>query len=216
MFRTMPLMVAGCGVIVAALVAGCGGAGTGGSAGPAATPSSVSPASTSTSTTTVSPTTKEPPAPTTTTAPPALSSQCTVADLTVSLRGEDGAMGIMYRGLVFTNTGRRTCTIQGFPGVSFVAGEDGHQVGQAAAWVGGKGPEVTLKPGASATAPLGFTNIDHFDPADCRPTPVRGLRVYPPHDTRAAFVPFPTRGCTRAVPSNHLKVRTVHAGSDLS
>jgi hypothetical protein len=99
--------------------------------------------------------------------------------LTLSISGEEGALGTIYRGLVFTNTGGRTCTIQGFPGMSFVAGDDGHQVGKAAAWDGAKGGVLTLKPGEAATAPVGFTNIDAYDPANCRPTPVRGLRVYP-------------------------------------
>ncbi len=124
-------------------------------------------------------------------------------------------MGTMYRGLVFTNTGRRTCTIQGFPGVSFVAGDRGRQVGHAAWWDGPKGEVITLNPGDAATAPVGFTNIDFYDPADCRPTPVRGLRVYPPHDTAAAFVAFPTKACA-ATSIMHLLVLTVHAGPNLN
>jgi hypothetical protein len=133
----------------------------------------------------------------------------------VVLAGEDGTAGTMYRGLVFTNTSGRVCTIQGFPGVSFVAGEDGHQVGEAAIRTGEKGPVITLRPGAAATAPVGFRNVGHFDPAVCGPTPVRGLRVYPPHDRRAVFVPFATTGCAAIVPGGQLIVRTVHAGGGL-
>jgi hypothetical protein len=70
----------------------------------------------------------------------------TVRDLDVSL----GTAGTLYRPLVFTNTGGRSCTIQGFPGVSFVTGDDGHQVGEAAMRVDPKGPPVTLKPGDTA------------------------------------------------------------------
>lgn len=205
--------------VVAVLAAGCGGNATGGRAGPAGTSSPPATSSSAPLTTSVpaTTTTSPPPAGTTTTQPPVAtrSADCKVADLTVSLSGEDGAMGTLYRGLVFTNTGRRTCTIQGFPGVSFVAGDGGRQVGRAAAWVGPKGPVITLKPGMAATAPLGFVNIGAFDPSDCRPTPVQSLRVYPPHDTAAAFVPFPTTACAGTPPSNHLKVLTVHEGSQL-
>ncbi len=206
----------GCGAIFAALVAGCGEKVAGGPAGSPATSSAPITASSPADVTSTPPGTLTVPPATTTTAPPAAQSkECKAADLRVSLGAEEGTAGTLYRALVFTNTGGRTCTIQGFPGVSFVAGNDGHQVGRAAAWDGRKGPVVTLKPGAAAAAPLGFTNIDNYDVADCRPTPVRGLRVYAPHDTAAAFVPFPTRACAGTPPSNHLRVQTVHEGSGL-
>lgn len=140
---------------------------------------------------------------------------CTVRTLDVVLAGEEGTAGTIYRGVVFTNTGGQSCTIQGFPGVSFVAGEDGRQVGDAAIRQGEKGPVVTLRPGAAATAPVGFRNIGNFDPAVCQPTQVRGLRVYPPHDRRSEFVPFETTGCAGEVPGGQLVVLTVHAGATL-
>jgi hypothetical protein len=194
------------GAMLAALVTGCGGEGPGGPAEPTATPPS-------TPATGAVPSTTAPassPAP-----PPAGSGECTVADLTLTLGASEGTAGTTYRALVFANAGGRVCTIQGFPGVSFVAGEDGHQVGEAAVRVGEKGPVITLTPGATATAPLGFVNVGNFDPADCVPTPVRGLRVYPPHDTASEFVLFDTTACAGTPPSNHLTVRTVHEGSGL-
>lgn len=167
------------------------------------------------STSATAPPTTVAPAPTTT-AEPAVA-QCTVRDLDLSLGAEDGTAGTMYRALVFTNTGDRTCVIQGFPGVSFVAGDDGHQVGQAAVRVDPKGPPVTLRPGMTANAAVGFVNIGAFDPESCLPTPVRGLRVYPPHERRSVFVPFETTGCAGDLPGNHqLTVRTVRAGSGLT
>ncbi len=99
--------------------------------------------------------------------------------------------------------------------MSFVAGDDGHQVGEPAVRSGTKGPAVTLKPGMTATAPVGFRNITAFDPAVCRPTDVRGLRVYPPHERKAEFVPFATQGCAGVVPGGQLTGATVHAGSGL-
>jgi hypothetical protein len=167
-------------------------------------------------------TTPAPPAATTTPVstpavqpPPVSSKVCTVRDLGVSVGASEGTAGTVYRALVFTNTGGRTCTIQGFPGVSFVAGADGHQVGEAAQRVGEKGPAVTLKPGGTATSPVGFVSIGVFDPETCQATPVRGLRVYPPQERKSEFVPYETTACAGEVPVSQLTVRTVHEGSGL-
>jgi Protein of unknown function (DUF4232) len=141
------------------------------------------------------------------------SSDCKVADLNIHLGGGDAAAGTSYRALVFTNKGSRTCTIQGFAGVSFVAGDDGHQVGPAAYRNGEKGPVITLKPGESANADLGFVQVMNYDPAVCKPTEVRGLRIYPPHDYDSAFVPNPGTGCAGTPPGNQLTISTVKAGA---
>ncbi|MCA1655980.1 MAG: DUF4232 domain-containing protein, partial [Pseudonocardiaceae bacterium] len=141
------------------------------------------------------------------------SAECKVADLAVSLGGGDAAAGTSHRALVFTNKGTRTCTIQGFPGVSYVAGEDGHQVGPAAYRVGKKGPAVTLKPGGTAFADLGFVQVRNYDAKACEPTEVRGLRIYPPHEYNSMYLPNPGTGCAATPPGNQLTVVTVKAGS---
>lgn len=138
--------------------------------------------------------------------------ECKVEDLKLSLRDGGATAGTFYRYLVFTNKGSRTCTIQGFPGVSYVAGDDGHQVGPAAYRVGKKGPAITLKPGDSAHADVGFVQVRNYDPAVCKPTPVRGLRVYPPHEYDSMFVPSPGTGCAGTPPGNQLTVATVEPG----
>lgn len=174
------------------------------------------PPMTTTTTTRTAPATPAPGTPSSTRpTQPARPAVCTVGDLTVSLGASEGTAGTMYRALVFANSGDRTCVIQGFPGVSYVAGDDGHQVGEAATRSGTKGAAVSLKPGATAAAPVGFRDIMAFDPAVCGTTDVRGLRVYPPHERKAEFVPFTTKGCTNAVPGGQLTVATVHAGSGL-
>jgi len=137
---------------------------------------------------------------------------CTAADLTLALGDGEGAAGTVYRPLRFTNSGSRVCTIQGFPGVSYVAGSDGHQVGPAAFRVGTKGAVVTLRPGQVAAATVGFVNVGNYDEAACQPTQVLGIRVYPPHDTAAMFVPMDGIGCLRTPPGNQLTVRTVNPG----
>ena len=168
--------------------------------------------------------TDTPPPTTPTSAPPSSSTSsqpqqgqdsgaCQTTDLRLSLGVGDGATGTLYRPLQFTNVGGRTCVIQGFPGVSYVTGDDGHQVGQPAFREGSKGPAITLTPGMTVFADVGFVQAGNFDPADCQPTAVRGLRVYPPHEYDSMFVAAEGTGCAGNPPSYQLTVRTVQPGS---
>jgi len=135
--------------------------------------------------------------------------RCTTGELSVSLGDGGAAAGSVYRPLVFTNTGSRTCELRGFPGVSYVAGDDGHQVGPAAAMSGERGGQVPIPPGGTAQAQLQLANVQNFDPADCQPVPVRGLRVYPPGDTASLFVQMDGTGCSTTPPGNQLAVQTI-------
>jgi Protein of unknown function (DUF4232) len=146
------------------------------------------------------------------TAPPTSTggiSNCVTAELKGSLGQEEGAAGSVIAPLILTNVGSRTCEVRGFPGVSYVAGDDGHQVGPAAGMSGTRGGEVVLKPGAAAAAPLQMANVANFDAAACNPTPVRGLRVYPPGDTTSLFIQRPGTGCAATPPGNQLSVQTL-------
>ena len=134
---------------------------------------------------------------------------CGTAELRGSLGAAEGAAGSTIVPLVLTNVGTRTCELRGFPGVSYVAGDDGHQVGPAAAMSGARGGEVVLKPGAAAAAPLQLVNVANFDAAVCQPTPVRGLRVYPPGDTASLYVERAGTGCAGTPPGNQLSVQTL-------
>jgi hypothetical protein len=136
-------------------------------------------------------------------------SRCTTGELSVALGEGDAAAGSVYRPLIFTNIGSRTCELRGFPGVSYVAGDDGHQVGPAAAMSGERGAQVPIAPGATARAQLQLVNVQNYDPGACHPVPVRGLRVYPPGDTAALFVPVEGTGCSTTPPGNQLSVQTI-------
>jgi hypothetical protein len=142
----------------------------------------------------------------------ALDGECKATELRLSLGKGDGAAGTVFRPLRFTNTGSRTCPIQGFPGVSYVAGDDGHQVGPAAFREGTKGAAVSLAPGETAYADVGFVQVRNFDANVCKPTAVRGLRVYPPHETASLFLSMEGTGCAGSPPDPQLKVRTVQKG----
>ncbi|NKQ53463.1 DUF4232 domain-containing protein [Amycolatopsis sp. K13G38] len=152
----------------------------------------------------------------TTTAPaaPADNGTCKAADLKLSIGRGDAAAGTVYRPLIFTNVSDHECVIQGFPGVSYVGGADGHQVGPAAFREGTKGDPVTLAKGASAYADVGFVNVQNYDPVTCQPQPVRGLRVYPPQETASMFVELSGTGCgSDKIPGNQLTVKTLQQGT---
>jgi hypothetical protein len=141
--------------------------------------------------------------------------QCLSANLKVTAGGGDAGAGHSFIPIVFTNTGSAPCTIAAYPGVSFVAGDDGHQVGDPATRQPASTPAVTLQPGQAASAALSITNVGVYDPAQCKPVTVRGLRVYPPNNTAAQFVPLSgdVQGCSAHVPNQQpLKIKPVVAG----
>ncbi|WP_433803799.1 DUF4232 domain-containing protein [Actinomycetospora sp. CA-084318] len=144
-------------LVLAALLASCGSTGTGAPSASASGPAGAT-AAIPTATTGSAPT-STPPAPsrdeadttastsaTSSSSPPTgtlvpivpdgsgggTSPVCPTSSLSVTLGpGEGTTSGTVYRPLVFTNTGSSACRLQGFPGVSHVAGDDGHQVGRA-------------------------------------------------------------------------------------
>lgn len=147
---------------------------------------------------------------------------CTSADLQVSLGGGAGAgMSQNHTGLQLRNTGSSACALYGYPGVSWVAGADGHQVGAAAVRqadpTGSAERTVTLAPGAVASAPLDIVDAAVFSRSQCKPVPVRGLRVYPPGQRAALFLPLPTESggygeCSGATPDPALTIGYLQAG----
>ncbi|MEU0529013.1 DUF4232 domain-containing protein [Amycolatopsis tolypomycina] len=136
---------------------------------------------------------------------------CTANDVRLELGQGDAGAGSRYRPLRITNVSGTPCTVRGFPGVSYVAGDDEHQVGGAAVHEGDDGAPVRLATGETAAATIQLVNVHNYDPAQCRPTPVRGLRVYLPQGTASKFVPDPGTGCASTdIPGHQLSVKSVH------
>jgi uncharacterized protein DUF4232 len=183
-----------------ALVAGCSAGST-----PAAQPTTAAattPAAPSTGTggaATTEPTT-EPTATSSHTATPAAGTgRCHSQDLTVKTGGGDGAAGSFSVNLVFTNKSAQKCTLTGYPGVSWVTGDNGTQVNAAFGRAGlGAGPKqtITLAPGGVAHAMLVQGHPENFPVAKCKPVKVRGYRVYPPDETASIFVSSPQSVCS--------------------
>ena len=199
--RLLPLFVASVGALG---LTGCGSRGPAPAASSASTPSSTA---SPTYTVTATPAGSTPQPPPTSAAP---SGMCSAGDVKLALGKGDAAAGSVYRPLLITNTKNHPCTVQGFPGVSYVAGDDGHQVGEAAYRSGTKGDPVKLNTGETAAAVVQFVNVHNYPDDICRPTPVRGLRVYLPQETDSNFVPMPATGCANPdLPGNQLAVKTV-------
>jgi hypothetical protein len=147
---------------------------------------------------------------------------CTSADLTASLGGGAGAgMSQNHTGLQLRNTGSSACTLYGYPGVSWVRGASGIQTGAAAvrqADPSGTETTVTLAPGALASAPLDIVDAAVIPPSECKPVAVRGLRIYPPGQQAALFLPLPTAAggygeCSLTTKSPTLMIGYLEAGA---
>ncbi len=125
---------------------------------------------------------------------------CTTTGLSVTIDPSQagGAAGSTYYPVDFTNTAGSTCAMSGYPGVSFVntANADGKQIGAAAQ----RNPQfaavvVRLAPGGHAHAWLQVAQAGNYPPSSCHQETARGLRVYPPDETHAGYVPEEFAAC---------------------
>ena len=204
--RLLPAIAASAGVLA---LSACGSGGTTNAASSSTPSTTASPTSTTVTSTAPSATSTTAAAPPV--AQPADNGLCKAGDVTLSLGQGDAGAGSVYRPLLIKNTSSKPCEIQGFPGVSYVAGNDGHQVGKDAFREGTKGNAVKLDPGQTAAADIQFVNVRNFDPATCQPTAVKGLRIYLPQETASKFVPTDGTACASTkIPGNQLSVKTVH------
>jgi hypothetical protein len=134
---------------------------------------------------------------------------CLASGLRASLGVSQGAAGTIYQVIVLTNTSSATCTLYGYPGVSFVTGIGGSQVGKPAT----KNPVVprslvTLAPGAKADVLLAVHDAGAFP--GCQIVTVHWLRIYPPGDYGSVYVKYQTQACwLRSI----MSVTAVRAGA---
>jgi hypothetical protein len=115
--------------------------------------------------------------------------------------------------LEFTNVSGAACTLSGYPEVAAYR-DDGAaiEVGSAAGWetlVAAR--RVLLAPGAIAHAAV----IASVPGGPCRPVTATGLRVVPPGQSVARYVPHALRACSAAGPRApvFLRVRAVQPGT---
>ena len=219
--RTVAAVMCG-GAFAAALLAACGSQPAHSTA---ATPGSGSGSSTSTGagtgaaagSTSPSPSASTSTKPPVQTAPRMPASQCPVSALRVTVSGIRGgaAAGTNYVPLDFTNISSHSCEMYGFPGVSFVTGHPGTQIGDAASRVTTFGSEtVTLASGGTAHSWLGIADAGNFPASACRPVTAHWLKAYPPDQFAALYASFTTTVCSKKITggSTPLTVTPVRPG----
>jgi len=115
---------------------------------------------------------------------------CATSALSFTFGNPDGTAGAVHYTLTFHNTGSSSCTLYGYPGVSFLSA-GGSQIGAPAQrQSGGSVATVTLAPGGN-----GYSSVAVTDPG-IPPCTGQGtaaqIRVYPPGQTQSALVTAPS------------------------
>jgi Protein of unknown function (DUF4232) len=188
-----PALAAGA-LICAAALAGCASSGS----------SSQPPAAGSTTTVTASPSA---PAASSSNTPAvvapsssAAGTACATSALQVKLGPSDGYAGGVYQTIDFTNTSGSPCTLTGYPGVSLVTGPSHQQLGLAAKRsTSTPATTVTLAPGATANAQLQIVDALNFPSSTCQPAKAADLKVFPPDQFTAVYLPDTAYGCGKSV-----------------
>jgi len=153
--------------------------------------------------TTGAPTTVAATAPTTgaqvtTPATPERPGRCVSSGLRASLGQSRGAAGTSYIALLLTNRSRLTCTLDGYPGVSFIAGTDAHQIGAPAQRDRRVGAApVILVPGATVHVTVEVANYGNYDQQACQPARATGYRIFPPGSTGSLPISSPQTVCSK-------------------
>src|SRR5256885_1344668 len=149
-----------------------------------------------------SPTPSTPPATSPTGAPPPPSPavtghpagiRCVSAQLTVSVGPGPNAAGHVGLLVVFTNTGAAPCTMSGYPGVSFMTGPSGTQIGDPAERVGTPRGPVILAPQGRSHANLLLNQVGNYSADGCKPVQAAAGRGYPPAATTPPSAAPPRR-----------------------
>ena len=186
-----PALAAGV-LTCAAALAGCASSGSSqpGASGsaPAASPSAPAPASSSDTPAGAAPSSS------------AAGTACATSALQIKLGASDGYAGGVYQTIDFTNTSGSTCTMFGYPGVSLVTGPPYKQLGVPAKRTTTPPARVViLAPGATANAVVQIVNALNFPSPSCQPAKAAALKVYPPNQFTAVYLPDTSYGCGNPV-----------------
>jgi Domain of unknown function (DUF4232) len=127
----------------------------------------------------------------------------------VSPDSANGTAGTTYFKLDYTNIGRATCHLYGWPGVS-ATDLNGKQLGVPAL----RDPDVTARyinvvPGGTAHSSLGYVDAQVY--SGCPRATATYLKVYPPDGTGARNAYFPLKVCTNR--TYDLTIGRVQAGA---
>ena len=162
--------------------------------GTAATATTATPAITATSMATVAAAKAQVVTP----AAPARPGRCVSSSLRASLGQSQGGAGTSQVALLLTNRSGLTCTLNGYPGVSFIAGADAHQIGAPAQpdlRVGATA--LTLLPGATVHVTIAVADYGNYDQQTCAPSQATGYRIIPPGSGGSLILNAPQRVCSK-------------------
>lgn len=200
----------------ALLAAACASSNNGGST------AASSPAASSAATTPAQAATSSSPAASSGSSAAATPSTSTAACATGNLKaavvtGQGGAAaGSTYYPVNLTNTGSGSCSLFGYPGVSWVSGPSGSQIGQPAT----RNPVITpatvvLAPGQTAHVTIQVVDAGNYDKSTCQPVTAHWLKIFPPGQFTALYVKFSAQTCSAKLPSklgSPLSVDAVKSG----
>lgn len=149
---------------------------------------------------------------------PAGTAACATASLraTVVTGAGGAAAGSTYYPMNLTNTGSGSCSLFGYPGVSWVTGPSGSQIGRPAT----RNPAVTpaavvLAPGQTAHVTIQVVDAQNYDKSTCQPVTAHWLKIFPPGQFSALYVKFSALTCSAKLPKklgSTLSVDAVKAG----
>jgi Protein of unknown function (DUF4232) len=139
---------------------------------------------------------------------------CSPSDLKAAVAAGPGgaAAGSTYYPLNFTNTSSSPCSMFGYPGISFVTGQGGSQIGRPASRNPAVPPAtVVLAPGATAHVTLQVVDALNYSKSACQPVTAHWLKIFPPGQFSALYVPFSALTCSAKLPTKLGSALTVDA-----
>jgi hypothetical protein len=138
---------------------------------------------------------------------------CLTSALRATLGASQGTAGSAYQVIVLANRSGKTCALYGYPGVSFVSGVGGSQIGKDAARDRSTAPKVvTLAPGQSGSFALRVADAAALPAASCEPVTAHWLKIFPPENTAALYVGYTAHACASKT-ATILTTRAVTEGS---
>lgn len=126
--------------------------------------------------------------------PISLPSNCQAPELNLSIGPSSGAAGTIYTDIVFTNQSLRTCTLHGYPAVALLDSHNSVLGAPATNNSSFPATTVTLHPGDSAHAAVGFPQPGNFDPGICSAVSTN-LRATPPSVIGSLETPLAKQYC---------------------
>jgi Protein of unknown function (DUF4232) len=124
---------------------------------------------------------------------------CDTSALSVTLASDQGggAAGSTYVPINFTNTTGTACALYGYPGVSFVTGPAGSQIGAPATRAANvSSVSVMVASHATAHAWLQVVQAGNYPASTCHPVTAHWLKVYPPGNTAASYIGHSFPACS--------------------